>query len=227
MLLNSLNNQIGKHNASNRIKACPKSPLLLMNPQETRVLESDEVHRPWVETPFTVSKADVASSAAIPFSLQSYLDEENGLERCIAGVADEGPCLSSRYRVTARSVVQHDTQSRRPVLVADGGTDAGRLDTDYIKVDYEELIRVPAPGATTMEAGLDAMVHEVISLDSMSTFSGAASTASSQSSCRSLLDPSRAPASSRLRYASLHRQLQEAGLAGLGDGTNSIELYHR
>lgn len=198
-----------------------------MSPQETRTLESGEAHRPWVETPFTVSNSDVVLSVAIPFSVQSFLDEENSLQVRLAGVPEERLCPSSRHRYTARPVVQLDTQGRSPVLVANAATDTGGSDSDYIKVDYEKLIQEPTSGTTTVDDGSNAMNNDVVSLDSMSTLSGAASTGSSPSSCQSLLDPAYAPPSISLRYASLHRQLQEAGLAGLGDGTTSIDVYHR
>ncbi|KAF5124025.1 hypothetical protein E5D57_011947 [Metarhizium anisopliae] len=221
----------------NQSDVCPKSPLLIMNPQETQLLSGGSgTQSLWVETPFPVPRPDIfKSSPTVPFALQEYLNDENGLERCIAGMPGQDRCSSSQERQAGQQASQLDTHCPSPAAVADPATNTGFFDSEYIEVDYAGLAsaRGYEAAATTMTDGLSGMEkNEVTSLDSWSTLScapltGSSSSSSTHSSSHSLLDPSYAPCSNSLRYESLHRQLQEAGLAGLGDGTNSIQLYHR
>lgn len=197
--------------------------------QEAQLPDGDGTHRPWGETPSPVpGDHHFGKSSGVSFSLQEYLKDENGLERCIAGLPEDHRRSSSPERYTVREVVQLDTHGRPPILVTDSATNAGLSESDYVEVDYAEVMRAPN-GAASDNEGLDAIVNEVISLGSRSTQSSAPSesTTSSQPSNRSLLDPSLAPPSSSVRYASLHRQLLEAGLAGLGDEANGFQLYYR
>ncbi|KAG8411647.1 hypothetical protein J3458_015706 [Metarhizium acridum] len=228
---------VERRDSRNQSDACPKSPLLIMSPQETRPLSGGSgTQSLWVETSFAAPRPDVLkSSPTVPFSLQEYLNDENDLERCIAGMPGQGRCSSSEERQAGQQAVQLYTHSPSPVAVADRATNTGFFDSEYIEVDYAELasVRGYQAAATTTTDGLGGMEkNEVISLDSASVLSvtpsaASSSSSSSQSSSLSLLDPSYAPSPNSLRYESLHRQLQEAGLAGLGDGTNSIQLYHR
>ncbi|QLI63555.1 uncharacterized protein G6M90_00g026580 [Metarhizium brunneum] len=221
----------------NQSDVCPKSPLLIMNPQETQLLSGGSgTQSLWVETPFPVPRPDIfKSSPTVPFSLQEYLNDENGLERCIAGMPGQDRCSSSQERQAGQQASQLDTHRPSPVAVADPATNTGFFDSEYIEVDYAGLAsaRGYEAATTTTTDDLSGMErNEVTSLDSWSTLScapltGSSSSSSTHSSSHSLLDPSYAPCSNSLRYESLHRQLQEAGLAGLGDGTNSIQLYHR
>ncbi|KID70671.1 hypothetical protein MAN_00270, partial [Metarhizium hybridum] len=209
-----------------------------MNPQETQLLSGGNGPQSlWVETPFPVPRPDIfKSSPTVPFSLQEYLNDENGLERCIAGMPGQDRCSSSQERQAGQQASQLDAHCPSTVAVADRATNTGFPDSEYIEVDYAGLAsaRGCEAAATTTTDGLGGIeINEVTSLDSWSTLSGAplagssSSSSSTHSSSHSLLDPSYAPCSNSLRYESLHRQLQEAGLAGLGDGTNSIQLYHR
>ncbi|KHN94696.1 uncharacterized protein MAM_07451 [Metarhizium album ARSEF 1941] len=207
----------------NQSDACSKSPLLIMSPQETWLLpDSGEIQNPWADTPVTTPTSDaLGSSPTVPFSLQEYLDDMNGLERCMAGMPEQGRCSRSRERRTTLIL------GPSPVAVPD---EPGFTDSEYIEVDYEELASMRGDGAFATADDLGGVGWNAVEpSDSPCHSSGAASatSSSSRSSGCSILDPSRAPPSRSLRYESLHRQLQEAGLAGLGDGTNSIQLYNR
>jgi hypothetical protein len=190
-----------------------------MSPQETQFPDSRDVQGAW---------AEAAKPVPIPFSLQTYLEDQNGLERCMAGVTEQSPHNGSQEHHAVgqvEQVVQLDTCCHAPVLVAGMPTDAGFSDSDFIEVDYDEL--VGGPGCSPND-GLEAIVNEVVSLNSSVSISSGTRPASTWPSCNeSPAHPAQHSPSVSPRYAALHRQLEEAGLTGLGDGTDGTELYPR
>ncbi|TWU76270.1 hypothetical protein ED733_005207 [Metarhizium rileyi] len=208
-----------------------KSPLLLMSPQETQFLpDYSEPQTPWVETPFVVPQDDVFKLPVVSFPLEKYLNDENSLERCITGMAARGQCLGSSERYTAQQhMAQLYTDGSSPALATDAATTTGFSGSEYIQVDYPDVIRARDLEAIGSPGGSVGAINEVISLESTfaSSATPSAASSSSHSSSQSVLEPSHALPPISSRHECLHRQLQEAGLAGLGDGINSLQLYHR
>ncbi|KAG6013532.1 hypothetical protein E4U54_006609 [Claviceps lovelessii] len=165
------------------------------------------------------------------FSLQSYLNHENELERCMAG-AKWGQIFSPPGD-TAPAAAQPDKRDyRSTATTAPESITAASTGPEWWWLQMDDLDGPVLPDLSVSAAndGTDPYIHDAMSFGSWSSRSSAPSAVSpTSSSGRASPQPNdglvRLPVFAR--HAALHRQLQEAGLLGLGDGSRSLELYHR
>lgn len=203
-------------------------------PRET--LAADEIgdFEPWVQTPFPLPSIQTSLASSSPlgvsFSLQSYLNDENDMEKCLVGAPKEQS--SCQHLHTTWPAVQLDKRECLPIAAtptaAPTAANTAPSSPDWLQINCEESCQLPDVSASAADDGTDPNVHEALSLDSWSSRSTASSAVSSTfSSNRSLLNDGCMRLSVSARHAALHHQLEDAGLSGLGDGSSSLELYHR
>ncbi|KAK2589612.1 hypothetical protein QQS21_012712 [Conoideocrella luteorostrata] len=181
---------------------CAKPPLPLLEPQETWVPDMVSIARdqPRVETPRAVSPTVSATvddnnpTASFSFPLESYLNDDNELEKQMMGITENSCACTGRYTTPP----------------------AARLESE----EPHQLL--PAVWAAAADDGTDATVQELLSPNSWPTPPSAQPSVSSTFSSdltlqeHPLLTPSVA-----VRHSALHRQLVEAGFSGLDDSSNT------
>ncbi|QUC17421.1 uncharacterized protein UV8b_01662 [Ustilaginoidea virens] len=197
-----------------------KSPLMALEHQETRIPDLVHENPPWVETS-RASTPGETRPPSVSFSLQSYLDDENDLEKRLVGAAELSPGFQAHH------MVKQEVRAQGSNHKAATAASAALPGLETTNVDDGGLSQLPAMSAAE-EDGTDALTHEGMSLGSHSprstTTRASASTLSSKGSSN---DQALAPGSVSSRHVAIHRQLEEAGLSGLGDGSHSFNLYHR
>ncbi|POR33311.1 Uncharacterized protein TPAR_06501 [Tolypocladium paradoxum] len=231
-----------------------KSPLLLMEPLELEVMDKRRDSSAAYTCPPLPSEPSLPSSSSPVLPLEAYLMDKNEHERRLlrlsrcprVGLRVSGPSSGpEREGIAAASPVCGGGSSVDPptssweYVECDNGEPQGPLSeprasnqhtshkrkleaaeaTDLEQGHREKLGR-PDPVIETQSASLCIEPESV----GAASVSSALSTSLPDSAISDILvaRPSLAP-----RHLPLHRELQEAGLGGLGDSSNSLLRYHR
>lgn len=200
-----------------------KSPLLIMIPQE---LKTPDLEGHLCRTD-TWEKAALTNEGILfhppSFSLQNYLNYDNGLERRMTGVPDGGSTSSS---TNATALAQPETTAP-----TEGQDPLGEMASQFpaaIEVDQHELYSESLDNSALYRSSVAQVPAATESPHHTSEQSPTSPNSSSPASSHlSILNCQSTLQQQSRRYASLHRQLLEAGLSGLSDGSNSMLLYHR
>lgn len=158
----------------------------------------------------------------ISFPLRSYLEDDNRLERRLIGQVDENLFEDQQQTLPARS----GEQRHSPQMDIQLAPDAAAL-VPSVGLVRSPSLPMPPLSAAVAHDGADAIANELMSLGSNSPPSSVSSTASSTfSSCQPTPDHSFPPSGTPPRHTALIRQLEQAGLPGVGGKTNRIGFYH-
>ncbi|KND88341.1 hypothetical protein TOPH_06914 [Tolypocladium ophioglossoides CBS 100239] len=230
-----------------------KSPLLLMQPLELQVMDKSRDPSTEDACPPLPSEPSVSSSSSPILPLEAYLMDKNEHERRLLRLSrcprvGLGLCVSG----PSSGPGPEGTTATSPVLQEGSSVDPPTSSWEHVECDNGEpqgpsskshasslhKRKLEAAEATDLEQGHREKLgrpEPVIETQSASLYIepesvGAASVSPTSSS--SLPDsaafdilvarPSLAP-----RHLPLHRELEEAGLGGLGDSSNSLLRYHR
>ncbi|KAG6001317.1 hypothetical protein E4U21_004506 [Claviceps maximensis] len=172
-----------------------------------------------VQTPASFLSTPSSTSTSPPgmsFSLQSYLTYEKELERYMVG--------ASRAQASDR----RGDPAPPPATASDDSAVPSTSPMSERQLQMDGLDALDLLGLSTMAANgdTDADINDVLSLGSWPSPALAAPAVSLTSfSIRSSPRPNNGSAHLPVftRHAALHRQLEEAGFVGLGDGSTTYE----